>query len=113
MFDAGNTAWVLTSAALVMLMTPALGFFYGGLVSRKNVLSPIMHSFFILALISVVWVLWGYTLVFGDDKGGIIGGLDYLGLRNIDPAAVLDPYGIPVYVFIAFQMMFAAITPAL
>lgn len=118
MVDAGNTAWVLTSAALVMLMTPALGFFYGGLVSRKNVLSTIMHSFFILALISVVWVLWGYTLVFGDDKGGIIGGLDYLGLRNINPADVLildeeAGTGIPVFAFISFQMMFAAITPAL
>ncbi len=113
MVDAGNTAWVLTSAALVMLMTPALGFFYGGLVSRKNVLSTIMHSFFILALISVVWVLWGYTLVFGDDKGGIIGGLDYLGLRNIEPSAILEGPNIPMYVFISFQMMFAAITPAL
>ncbi|HYJ13737.1 MAG TPA: ammonium transporter [Thermomicrobiales bacterium] len=113
MIDAGNTAWVLTSAALVMLMTPALGFFYGGLVSRKNVLSTIMHSFFILALISVVWVLWGYTLVFGPDKGGIIGGLDHIGLRGIAPTDVWEPYGIPTYAFISFQMMFAAITPAL
>ncbi len=114
MIDAGNTAWVLTSAALVMLMTPALGFFYGGLVSRKNVLSTIMHSFFILALISVVWVLWGYTLVFGPDKGGIIGGLDYLGLRGIAPGDIYsEATGIPVFAFVAFQMMFAAITPAL
>ena len=67
--SAGDTAWVLTSAALVMLMTPALGFFYGGLVRRKNVLSTIMHSFFILALISVQWVLWGYSLAFGPDMG--------------------------------------------
>ena len=74
--NSGDTAWVLTSAALVMLMTPALGFFYGGLVRRKNVLSTIMHCFFILALISVQWVLWGYTLAFGPDTGlGIIGGL--------------------------------------
>lgn len=113
MIDSGNTAWVLVSAALVMLMTPALGFFYGGLVNRKNVLSTIMHSFFILALISVVWVLWGYTLVFGPDKGGIIGGLDYLGLKNIAPTDVWEPYGIPTLAFVAFQMMFAAITPAL
>lgn len=114
MIDAGNTAWVLTSAALVMLMTPALGFFYGGLVSRKNVLSTIMHSFFVLALISVIWVLWGYTLVFGPDKGGIIGGLDFLGLRNIPPDSLLsDDTGVPMFAFIAFQMMFAAITPAL
>jgi len=114
MIDAGNTAWVLVSAALVMLMTPALGFFYGGLVSRKNVLSTIMHSFFILALISVVWVLWGYTLVFGPDKGGLIGGLDYIGLRDIAPGDIYsEATGIPVFAFIAFQMMFAAITPAL
>ncbi len=111
--DTGNTAWVLISAALVMLMTPALGFFYGGLVRRKNVLSTIMHSFFILALISVVWVLWGYTLAFGPDKGGIIGGLDFIGLRNITPSDVMDPYGIPTMAFVGFQMMFAVITPAL
>src|ERR671924_86188 len=81
--NAGDTAWVLSSAALVMLMTPALGFFYGGLVQRKNVLSTIMHSFFILALISVQWVLWGYTLAFGPDKGGLIGGLEWLGLSRV------------------------------
>jgi Amt family ammonium transporter len=112
MIDAGNTAWVLVSTALVMLMTPALGFFYGGLVNRKNVLSTIMHSFFILALISVVWVLWGYTLVFGEDQGGIIGNFEYLGLRNIAPSDITGP-NIPVYAFVAFQMMFAVITPAL
>ncbi len=78
--DTGDTAWVLMSAGLVMLMTPALGFFYGGLVRRKNALSTIMHSFFILALISVQWVLWGYTLSFGPDLGGVIGGLDWIGL---------------------------------
>jgi len=111
--DTGNTAWVLMATGLVMLMTPALGFFYGGLVSRKNVLSTIMHSFFILALISVVWVLWGYTLAFGPDKGGLIGGLDYIGLRGIVPTDVMEPYGIPTMAFVAFQMMFAVITPAL
>ena len=74
--SAGDTAWLLVSAALVMLMTPALGFFYGGLVRRKNVLSTLMHSWFILALISVQWVLWGYSLAFAPDTGlGIIGGL--------------------------------------
>lgn len=67
--NSGDTAWVLVSAALVMLMTPALGFFYGGLVSRKNVLSTLMHSFFTVALISVVWVLWGYSLAFGPTMG--------------------------------------------
>src|SRR3954453_15084014 len=83
--NTGDTAWILMSAALVMLMTPALGFFYGGLVRRKNVLSTIMHSFFILALISVQWVLWGYSLSFGPDLGGlgIIGGLDWVGLNGV------------------------------
>src|SRR6202048_4519062 len=81
--SAGDTAWLLMSAALVMLMTPALGFFYGGLVRRKNVLATIMHSFFILALISVQWVLWGYSLAFGPDHGGLIGGLDWVGLKGV------------------------------
>src|SRR3954447_3219427 len=80
--DTGDTAWVLMSAALVILMTPALGVFYGGLVRRKNVLATIMHSFFILALISVQWVLWGYTLSFGPDHGGIIGGFDWIRLNG-------------------------------
>ena len=83
--NSGDTAWVLTSAALVMLMTPGLALFYGGLVRRKNVLSTIMHSIFILALVSVTWVLFGFTLAFGKDVNGwgIIGGLDYIGLRGI------------------------------
>ena len=111
--SAGDTAWLLASAALVMLMTPALGFFYGGLVRRKNVLATIMHSFFILALISVQWVLWGYTLAFGRDHGGLIGGLDWLALRGVgqDPG----PYAptVPHEAYMVFQMMFAVITPAL
>ena len=83
MIDTGDTAWVLISAALVMLMTPGLALFYGGLVRRKNVLSTIMHSFFMLALISVQWVLWGYTLAFGPDGWpGIIGGLEWVGPRR-------------------------------
>jgi Amt family ammonium transporter len=112
--NSGDTAWVLVSAALVMLMTPALGFFYGGLVRRKNVLATIMHSFFILALISVQWVLWGYTLAFGPDKGGIIGGLNWLGLHGVGAAPNPD-YAptIPHSTFMVFQMMFAVITPAL
>src|SRR5918997_6817494 len=81
--DTGDTAWIMISTALVMLMTPALALFYGGLVRQKNVLSTIMHSFFMLALISVQWVLWGYTLAFGPDNGGIIGGLDFLGLIGV------------------------------
>jgi Amt family ammonium transporter len=111
--SAGDTAWLLASAALVMLMTPALGFFYGGLVRRKNVLATIMHSFFILCLISVQWVLWGYTLAFGPDQGGIIGGLDWLALRGVGQDA--GPYAptVPHEAYMVFQMMFAVITPAL
>jgi Amt family ammonium transporter len=112
--NSGDTAWVLVSAALVMLMTPALGFFYGGLVRRKNVLATLMHSFFILALISVQWVLWGYTLAFGTDKGGFIGGLDFLGLRGVGQEPNADYAAtIPHSAFMVFQMMFAVITPAL
>src|SRR5437763_7721889 len=112
--SAGDTAWLLMSAALVMLMTPALGFFYGGLVRRKNVLATIMHSFFILALISVLWVLWGYSLAFGPDHGGIIGGLDWIGLRGVgaEPNADYAPT-VPHQALMVFQMMFAVITPAL
>lgn len=111
--DSGATAWVLVSAALVMLMTPGLAFFYGGLVRRKNVLSTIMHSFFILALISVTWVLWGYTLAFGSDIGGVIGGLEFLGFAGVTGEP--GPYGatIPHLAFAMFQGMFAIITPAL
>ncbi len=111
---AGDTAWVLVSAALVMLMTPGLGFFYGGLVRKKNVLSTIMHSFFILCLISVVWALWGFSLAFGDDKGGLVGGLDFIGLKGVG-GAPSEIYGttIPFSLFMVFQMMFAIITVAL
>jgi ammonium transporter, Amt family len=111
--SAGDTAWLLMSAALVMLMTPALGFFYGGLVRRKNVLATIMHSFFILCLISVQWVLWGYTLAFGPDVGGIIGGLDWAVLRGVGQQP--GPYAptVPHEAYMVFQMMFAVITPAL
>src|ERR687892_1891749 len=113
--DSGDTAWLLISTALVMLMTPGLAIFYGGLVRRKNVLSTIMHSFFILALVSVTWVLWGYTLAFGPDTGfGLIGGLDWLALEGVtgEPS---DTYAttVPHLAFMAFQMMFAIITPAL
>src|SRR5881628_3043036 len=112
--NTGDTAWLLASAALVMLMTPALGFFYGGLVRRKNVLATIMHSFFILALISVQWVLWGYSLAFGPDHGGLIGGLDWLSLKGVgqEPNADYAPT-VPALAFMVFQMMFAVITPAL
>ena len=112
--DSGDTAWVLASAALVMLMTPALGFFYGGLVRRKNVLSTIMHSFFILCLISVQWVLWGYSLAFGPDKFHLIGGLEWVGLNNVGLTPNPDYAAtIPHQAYMVFQMMFAVITPAL
>jgi Amt family ammonium transporter len=114
--NTGDTAWVLTSTALVMLMTPGLALFYGGLVRRKNVLSTIMHSVFILALVSVTWVLFGFTLAFGKDVNGwgIIGGLDYIGLHGVgkDPLTQYAPT-IPGSAYMAFQMMFAVITPAL
>ena len=110
----GDTAWVLMSAALVMLMTPALGFFYGGLVRRGNVLATVMHSFTILAIMSVVWVLWGYSLAFGPDRGGIIGSLDWFALRNVGQLPNGDYSAtIPHLAFMMFQGMFAIITPAL
>jgi Amt family ammonium transporter len=113
--NSGDTAWVLVSTALVMLMTPGLALFYGGLVRRKNVLSTIMHSFFMLGLVSVTWVLWGYSLAFAPDAGfGLIGGLDWVGLEGVTgaPSGTYAP-AIPHLAFMAFQMMFAIITPAL
>ncbi len=112
--DTGDTAWMLISTALVMLMVPAVGLFYGGMVRKKNALSTIMFSFIILALISVQWVLFGYTLAFGPDKGGIIGGLDWLGLGGVGQAPDTDYAAtIPAFAFMAFQGMFAIITVAL
>jgi len=113
--DTGDTAWVLMSSALVLLMTaPGLALFYGGMVRQKNALGTLMHSFIILALISIQWVLWGYTLAFGPDKGGIIGGLDWIGLRGVGQTPNADYAAtIPHQVFMLFQMMFAVITPAL
>lgn len=112
--NTGDTAWMLTSAALVMLMTPGLGLFYGGLVRGKNVLSTIMHSFFLLGLVSVVWALIGYTLAFGPSQGGIIGGLNWIGLNGVGQEPNSDYAAtIPHQVFMVYQMMFAVITPAL
>jgi Amt family ammonium transporter len=118
--DSGNTAWLLISTALVMVMLPGLALFYGGLVRRKNVLSTIMHSFFGLALVSVVWVLVGFSLAFGTDVSlpiigaGFIGGFDYVGFMNVGEApSATDATTIPFVLFAAFQLMFAAITPAL
>ncbi|SDG67131.1 ammonium transporter [Selenomonas sp. WCT3] len=112
MIDTGDTAWVLISAALVFIMTPGLAFFYGGMVRSKNVLTTIMQSFFIVAMISVEWVLIGYTLTFGADINGFIGSLDKLGLAGVG-LNVLENGTIPELAFVAFQCMFAVITPAL
>jgi Amt family ammonium transporter len=112
--NTGDTAFVLVSAALVMLMTPGLALFYGGMVRSKNVLGTIMQSFILIALISLQWLLWGYSMAFGPDKMGIIGGLEWIGLRGVGlgPHAVYGPT-IPHQVFMIFQCMFAVITPAL
>lgn len=112
MINAGDTAWVLVSAALVFIMTPGLSLFYGGMVRSKNVLSTIMQSLFILAMISVEFVLIGYTMAFGTDANGIIGEFDKLGLLGVG-YNVMDGTNIPEFAFIAFQCMFAALTPAL
>ena len=114
--DSGDTAWMLAAAALVMIILPGLALFYGGLVRRKNVLSTIMHSFFGLAIVSVVWVLVGFSLAFGPDLNGwgLIGNLDFVGFFNVglDPSPIYATT-IPFILFAGFQMMFAAITPAL
>jgi len=112
--SAGDTAFVLGSASLVMVMTPALAFFYGGMVRNKNALGTIMHSFVIIALISVQWVLWGYSLAFGPDRWGLIGGLDWVGLNGVGltPNPDYAPT-IPHQAYMIFQGMFAVITPAL
>jgi len=112
--DTGDTAWLLVSSALVMLMTPGLALFYGGMVRRKNVLGTIMQSFIALGVITVQWVLFGYSLSFGPDIGGVIGSLRWIGLRGVG----LDPFPayaatVPHQTFMIFQMMFAIITPAL
>ena len=114
MVNAGDTAWLLVSSALVMLMTPGLALFYGGMVRRKNLLSTIMMSFAILALVSILWVVYGYSLSFGPDKGGITGGLEWLGLSGVGqgPSAIYATT-VPHLAFMIFQAMFAVITVAL
>jgi Amt family ammonium transporter len=112
--DTGDTAWVMLSAALVMLMTPGLAFFYGGLVRRKNVLSILMQCFMILCIVTLQWVICGYSLSFGPDKGGLIGSLQWAGLKLVGGAPNADYAAtIPHSTFMIFQMMFAVITPAL
>ncbi len=109
-----DTAWILMSAALVMLMTPGLALFYGGMVRTKNVLGTIMQSFMVLALISVQWVLFGYSLAFGPTVGGIIGDLSWVGLRGVGLLPNPDyAETVPHQAFMIFQAMFAVITPAL
>lgn len=112
--DTGDTAWVLTSTALVLVMTPALAFFYGGMVRRKNILSTLNLSFIMMGLISIQWVLVGYTLAFGTSQGGLFGGFNFLGMEGVGAAPNPDySETIPHLAFAAFQMMFAIITPAL
>ena len=112
--NTGDTVFVLISAALVMLMTPGLALFYGGMTRSKNVLGTIMQSFIILGVITLEWVLWGYSMSFGPDIGGIVGGLDWFGLAGVGMSPSPD-YGstIPHLAFMIFQCMFAIITPAL
>ena len=110
--DTGNTAWVLIAAAMVFFMTPGLALFYGGMARSKNVLSTIMQSFFLIGVISIEFMLIGYTLIFGDDVHGIIGSLHKIGLMGTENS-ILEGANIPEMAFIAFQCMFAIITPAI
>ncbi len=108
--NSGDTAWMLMASALVLLMTPGLALFYGGMVRRKNVLSTFMYSFFTMALVTIQWVVVGYSLAFGTSQGGFIGGLDYVFLRGMAPQL---KGSLPHLAFMAFQLKFAIITPAL
>jgi Amt family ammonium transporter len=106
--DTGVTTWLMVSAILVMLMTPGVGFFYGGLVRKKNFISMIALSFVVLALVSIHWVLIGYSLAFGQDIGGIIGNLNFVGLNGVSAEAGSGTY--PPLIYMAFQLFFAAVT---
>ena len=114
MIDSGDTAWVLTSSALVFIMVPGLAFFYAGLVRGKNALATLMQSFIALGIVGLTWVLWGYSLAFGPDLWGVIGNLEWFGLHGVS-AIVAGPYAetIPHQAFMVFQAKFAIITPAL
>ena len=107
--DTGSIAWMLVASALVLFMTPGLAFFYGGLVRGKNVVSTVMYSFVSMGVVSVIWVLWGYSLAFGEG-GAFIGNFDFLGFKDVSTES---EDGIPPMLFAIFQMMFAIITPAL
>ena len=114
MINSGDTAWVLTSSALVFIMVPGLAFFYAGLVRGKNALSTLMQSFIALAIVGLSWILWGYSLAFGPDIGGFVGNLQWAGLHGVS-ATEAGPYAdtIPHQAFMVFQAKFAIITPAL
>jgi Amt family ammonium transporter len=111
--NAGDTAWLLVSSALVLVMTPALAFFYGGMVRKKNILSTLNLSFIMMCLISVQWLLFGYSLAFGTDIGGLIGGANFFGFAGVGAEPSDYAPTVPHTLFAAFQMMFAIITPAL
>jgi ammonium transporter, Amt family len=113
MFDAGNTGFMLLAAALVMLMTPGLAFFYGGLVGRSNTLTIMIQSFASMGITTVMWWLIGYSLCFSGGADGIYGNFHLAFLRHVSPTSIYAPSGIPVATLIAYQMMFAIITPAL
>ncbi len=108
--SSGDTAWLLVCSALVLLMTPGLALFYGGMVRKKNVLSTFMHSFTAIPVITVLWVVCGYSLAFGKSHGGLIGGFELAGLNGVFGQSFQT---VPLFAFVAFQMMFAIITPAL
>ena len=112
--SSGDTAWILVSSALVMLMTPGIALFYGGMVRRKNVLSTLMMSFTALGLVGLLWIFYGYSLSFGPDISGLIGRLDFIGLRQVgqEPSPVYAST-VPHLAFMVFQAMFAIITVAL
>ncbi len=113
MFNTGNTGFMLVATSLVMLMTPGLAFFYGGLVGRRNVLSIMIQSFVSMGVTTILWYAVGFSLCFSGGEGGVIGNLDHAFLRGIDPSTPFGDGQIPMLVFIAYQMMFAIITPAL
>lgn len=108
-----DTAWMLVSSALVMLMVPGLAFFYSGMVHSTNVVATIIHSYMKLCTITLVWVLWGYSLAFGTSHHGFIGGFDFLGFKNVSAEAYSDTIRIPHYLFAVFQGMFAVVTAAI
>src|SRR5690349_16988794 len=114
--NTGDTAWVLASSALVLLMTPGLAFFYGGMVRSKSVLNMLMMSFVTIGIVSMLWVLYGFSVAFGTENSGLWGGFGWAGMEHLTTTEVTvngGPYGIPLLVFAAFQLMFAVITPAL